>query len=146
MLRDLIILNYENALKYNPKRFEKVAMIRISSKSFDPLKYKSKFIDILELNFLDIEEEDFYKFSEEEILSLKTFCPNPYPISLYQAEKIINFLNKHLNNIDTLIVHCDKGLSRSPSIAFFIAKYFIKNDDLAQSIKNKFSLNKTVLK
>ncbi len=145
MLKNLIILPYKEALKFNPKDYGKTAIIRISSKNFKPLKHKDKFIAILELNFLDITEENFYEFSYEEIESLKSTCPNPYPISTYQAELIINFLKKHINEINTLVIHCDEGISRSPAVAYVIAKYFLKDNNLAKEIQEKFFPNKTVI-
>ncbi|RUM49913.1 MAG: hypothetical protein DSY47_02760 [Hydrogenothermus sp.] len=139
MLKNLIVLSYEKALNFNPKNYGKTAIIRISSKEFSPLKYKDKFIAILELNFLDITEEDFYTFTPEEIEDLKIYCPNPYPISTYQAQQIVNFIRKYIEEIDTLVIHCDEGVSRSQAVAFIVAKYFLKNNTLANEIHRNFN-------
>lgn len=39
-----------------------------------------------------------------------------------QAQQILDFVEMHWNNIDTLLVHCEFGLCRSPAIAAAISK------------------------
>ena len=146
MLKSLIVLSYEKALDFNPEDYGKTAVIRISSKDFTPLKYQNKFEDVLELIFLDITDEDFYRFSIEEIENLKISCPNPYPISTYQVEQIIRFIYKNLKKIDTMLIHCDAGVSRSPAVAYFIAKHFLKDKNLANKFLRDYLPNETVIK
>lgn len=45
------------------------------------------------------------------------------PITNQDAKDIINFVNNIKNNIDVLIIHCDGGVSRSPTIGVVLAKY-----------------------
>ncbi len=132
MIRDknILILSSTEAQIFDPHPYGKTAIIRISSQNFKPLKYEEKFIAILELNFLDITEEEFYNFTPEEIEKLKQSCPNPYPISTYQAEQIIKFIRKYIDKADTFVIHCDNGESRFPAIAYILAKYFMKNENL----------------
>ncbi len=145
MFKRLFILSYEEAANFNPKDFGKTAIIRISSQEFKPLKYENEFSAVLKLNFLDIEEVDFYNFEYEEIENLKKNCPNPYPISTYQAEMIVDFVKKYLNSVDNFLIHCDEGISRSPAVGYFIAKIFFKDENLAEGILRDYFPNKTVI-
>ncbi len=44
------------------------------------------------------------------------------------ANNIVNFVN-NFNEIDTIIVHCDAGQSRSAGVAAAIAKFFNGDDE-----------------
>jgi len=53
------------------------------------------------------------------------------PIILFDnqmAQNIVNFVN-NFSEINTIIVHCDAGQSRSAGVAAAIAKFFNGNDD-----------------
>ncbi|WP_457627036.1 hypothetical protein [Persephonella sp.] len=143
--RNILVLSYEEAQSFDPQPYGITAIIRISSRDFKPLKYKEKFFAILELNFLDITEEEFYNFTPEEIEKLKENCPNPYPISTYQAEQILRFIEKYLDKINTLVIHCDNWESRSPAVAYIIAKYFLKDKNLSDKLLKEYRPNKTVI-
>lgn len=51
-----------------------------------------------------------------------------YPMSKEDAIKIVNFINKNIQNIETLIVHCEAGISRSAGIGAAISNFFNKDD------------------
>jgi predicted protein tyrosine phosphatase len=43
------------------------------------------------------------------------------PISDDEAIVVVNFIRKHCADVDTLVVHCDAGFSRSPAVALAAA-------------------------
>lgn len=67
------------------------------------------FSDVLALEFDDCTE----RYSSLEV-----------PITPEQARKIYNFVLSHEENIRTLTIHCNAGLSRSPALALALAKQF----------------------
>lgn len=46
-----------------------------------------------------------------------------------QAQKIWQFVDQIYTQIDTLLVHCIVGISRSPAVAAAISKIFVNNND-----------------
>ena len=46
------------------------------------------------------------------------------------AMKIADFANQWFNKVDTIIVHCEAGISRSSGVAAAIMKYFCGDDML----------------
>lgn len=80
--------------------------------TFKP-KDPSKIIDILYLEFDDIERE------------LKGYKP----IEVEDAKAIADFVRKYEPLIDTLIVHCDAGFSRSAGVSAAISKYYFDTDE-----------------
>lgn len=71
--------------------------------------------DILRLEFHDTDpKKKGAKNQEEDIQVLKLFSES-------QAVEIMNFLKIHENDIDTVVVHCEAGISRSGAVAKFIA-------------------------
>jgi len=62
--------------------------------------------DVLTLYFDDIEEPEH---------GLKLITPN-------QAKDIVMFIKKHENDVDTLLIHCFAGVSRSKAVGVFAAE------------------------
>lgn len=71
---------------------------------------------VLSLQFDDIEPGDY----EEKYLVL---------MSKEDAKKIADFVNLHKHNVNTIIVHCDAGVSRSAGVCAAIMKA-ITGDDM----------------
>lgn len=103
------------------------AVISISTVGDDfPVFNAPEGIDILYLAFDDVDENDkFY-----------------HPITANQALAIKDFveINKCVN---TLVVHCDAGVSRSAAVAAAIGKY-LYNDDMFIFGRPRFCPNGTV--
>lgn len=53
-----------------------------------------------------------------------------------QAKELIRFLDKHFETKDfeRVLVHCYAGISRSQAVALFIAKYYLKDQDLFEGL------------
>lgn len=91
----------------------------------------SDIVDILYLFFDDVEEADL------------EINPMYKLMSTQDALAIKDFLEKHKDNIDKIIVHCYAGISRSSAVAVGICKY-LDLDDL-WIWKGLYAPNKWVL-
>ena len=125
----------------------KSAFIRISSEELMefPFDNDDEFIrkNVIELNFCDIEEDDWKKNKnelieaenrEEEATGIR---PRYSPITEEEAKEIVRFVKKHIKKgTKVLFIHCDAGVCRSNSVAYTIAKYILKDEERANSIKN----------
>jgi len=123
------------------------AFIRISSEELMefPFDNDDEFIreNVIELNFCDIEEDDWKKNKsklieaenrEEKATGIR---PRYSPITEEEAEEIARFVKKHIEKgTKVLFVHCDAGVCRSNSVAYAIAKYILKDEEQANSVKN----------
>lgn len=95
----------------------KTIAIRITdpNSSFITFKYKEMYFDHLELRFFDNTPDIFDPYRE-----------NFFNIKL--LEKLINFFNINNGKYDNIVIHCDFGMSRSPSLSNAINHYFLNND------------------
>lgn len=92
------------------------------SVSTDPAKFpvlrEENRVGLLQLSFWDICNPKFAgEFQTENIaegMRDKVFTRQ-------QADEILSFVSEMLSQIDTLLVHCEMGLSRSPAIAAAVA-------------------------
>jgi predicted protein tyrosine phosphatase len=80
--------------------------------------------EYLSLRFADITKENYEKdknFYDEKNLIIFT---------IEHAQQIINFINKVNRNdkIQTLVVHCSAGVSRSGAVGFFACRYLHTNE------------------
>ena len=67
--------------------------------------------DVLELQFLDVEEGELHCITRE------------------QAKIISKFARKHYKNVERIIVHCEFGQCRSAAVAAAICEYFEGHDN-----------------
>lgn len=138
--------------KNNQEKFKEAIFIRITSDKFEDLPFDTDKEYLFD--FPDIEEEDYkrnlprlkkHKKSLEEILDKKIRIN---PITDEEAKEIRNIAKRiKEEKIDILVVHCDEGKCRSPSVAYCILKLLDK-EDLAENIKNnpRFRLSETIIK
>jgi predicted protein tyrosine phosphatase len=59
------------------------------------------------------------------------------------AKKVLNFIESHKDNVDTIIVHCHAGANRSSALAAAISKIYNGEDDWFFS-NIDFKINKLV--
>ena len=106
----------------NVDEFIHIAFICIDDTSGDyyanPL-FKMNHHNVLNLKFDDVEEDLQVSPTNKEMT--KAFTKN-------QAEKIVNFLESN-TNINTLIVHCAAGISRSGAVGQFALDYLHGDKD-----------------
>lgn len=62
-------------------------------------------------------------------LQFEDVCGNsPNAITENDAQRIVEFVDKYVDNVDKVIVHCEAGQSRSAGVAAAILKYFTGDD------------------
>ena len=105
---------------------ENAVLISICVPDLEFAVYNQKYLDVLQLKFHDIDQP-------VEGCDL---------MSGYHARAIAEFVNKHKDSVDTIVVNCDAGQSRSAGCAAAIANYV--NGDDSQIFKTKPSLNRHV--
>lgn len=81
-----------------------------------PFEPDEQIIDILHLSFADFHEKHFA--IEHEGKLLKQWAMEPW-----HASCVKEFLDNHAGKYETIIVHCEAGVSRSPSMALAIAEH-----------------------
>lgn len=120
------ILNDYTIRHYKPKG-DKTLLIRLLEPMYREegvpytIEFESEFKAILNIYVDDVSEDNelsrkyFYLFTEE------------------MASDIINFINS--NEFDELIVHCNKGMSRSPAVMIGILDY-LKEYELEEMVLN----------
>jgi len=101
-MKKIIVFNKKDAKNYIPK--DKAIIIRMGDSLPFP-KLKGSYI----------EEKSFY-FSDVDAIS-------DYAITNDDAKEIISFVDKYINKVNEIIVHCEYGQGRSPAVAFAISEY-----------------------
>jgi predicted protein tyrosine phosphatase len=94
-------------------------------------------VDLLRLSFADLDKQEYID-THNELFS-------GYKIRLFteqDAEDILNFILSVKDRIDTLLVHCEAGISRSPAIAGALSLIFYQNDE--KFFKKPYSPNMVV--
>jgi len=101
---------------------EKWAAISVSTRpgEWPELKTENR-VGLLQLSFLD------FSFVSDNLRKQYPDMDN-HIFNATQAEKILEFMDGVKDEIDTLLVHCEAGISRSPAIAAAIDKIYLGND------------------
>jgi len=111
---------------FNRKAFEnyKTDEVHIAISITDPksesvklINAKNSLLDILELQFHDY---DNIKWIDNEF-KLKFFTD-------YHAKKILNFVIKYEHLVETFLIHCEAGISRSAGVAGALSVIYNKDD------------------
>lgn len=95
------VMNRSDARKYSYQTHgHKYIIISISDMTDEANKFNrsSELLDVLSLWFDDEEK------------------PHPNCITSDDAYKIINFVNKYVDKVDEIVVHCSAGVSRSAGV------------------------------
>lgn len=127
------IFDREKAIRYSYKKHDKKSIIiSISDIEQDfPNFHKTKsngIIDKLYLFFDDKEEiKPFNYITEKE--KKKAEDNNKKIIQDSDAQKIADFVNKYKDKVDTIIVHCQAGISRSAGVCAAISLYLTGHDE-----------------
>lgn len=105
---------------------DKAILISICVPDLEYAEYCDKYTDVLQLKFHDIDRPT-------------TGCE---VMMGGDAMRIAHFVDKYKNEVDTIVVNCDAGQSRSAGCAAAIAK-MLNNDD-SEIFKTKPALNRHV--
>lgn len=113
----LLVLSRSMVEKYHPE--EPSILISIANYKQEPaqLLHRDEFIDVLFLQF-----DDIYPKEKE------TF-PYLILISEKEAVQVWEFLEKH-KTVNTIVVNCQAGISRSSAVTAVIALHLLDEDDL----------------
>lgn len=82
-------------------------------------------VDMLQICFDDIDNRDMQRDSFDKI-------NKKYDFNLFSeshARNILNFVEKNIENIELIVVHCFAGVSRSVACASALSKILNNNDD-----------------
>lgn len=152
MIKKVIAMSCMEALQYvvfNRTNVEDFAIISIQE--FETNGNGFKFVasgcckDVLTMQFSDVNPELFYEQGMEEELKTLIETGKCKVFSGHEARQIKIFLKQIMKNesIETLIVHCSAGVSRSPAIAAAISKHLFGNDNefWEKQLPNKYIYN-----
>ena len=128
-----IVMSKKEAKNYTYKSHEDRSIIISISDSTDyslnlKITKQNNIKSVLYLHFDDIDNINGYEIKKDEgfVVDIHNCCYEL--ISDEDAEKIVNFVNRHKDSVDTIIVHCRAGISRSSGVCAAIMKYLEGND------------------
>lgn len=118
-------LSKRAASKYKPEK--PTLLISIQDGALQELPFKQRTNHITRNRYVDCLFLYFDDINPNAIPGKPTM---PFAFSDYDADVIIDFLERHFSNNDfeDIIVHCQAGVSRSHAVALFIAKFFAKDE------------------
>lgn len=105
-----------------------IIMDRIDAKKYSYKKHENKSV-IISINSFNSIKNNFKRFKENGILSIldlyfdDVFIDCKYSIKEEDIKSIIKFVDFWKDKADTLIVHCDAGVSRSSAVAACMKRY-----------------------
>jgi predicted protein tyrosine phosphatase len=121
----IIVLSRSKAKNFTSDR--PWAAISIDTFPEWPKLNKCQQVGLLQLEFADINcREDV----GPELLAMHPDLPDRL-FTEEHANQILDFVQKHWDEIEVLMVHCYAGLCRSPAVAAAIHKIFQNDDDSA---------------
>lgn len=117
----ITIMSLKQAIKYQPPINETCSIIRVlePNVSNESLQHTDQFKEVLELQFHDLEESPYLP-------------SNTRLFNKQDAELLVSFFERN-RNIDSIIVHCHAGVSRSPAIALGLS-WYLRNQQLEQAV------------
>ena len=121
-----IVLNRDSVKNFKTDKIHILIQIYCSNDYAEPLEFLASRRDVLKLQFDDWNAEQRILIEKEYKHSAK--AQGMIYFGKEHANKIIEFVNKHLNNIELIICQCDAGISRSAAVAAALSKC-INNDD-----------------
>jgi len=108
--------------RWHPEITGKWALISIYSDKLLLDEANKESLELLGCNhyitfrFSDITKITYDSIPEDELKTIHLFTRD-------QAHQIINFIDKVKNEVDTLVVHCTAGISRSSGVGLFVCRY-----------------------
>ena len=99
------------------KSDESFIVISITDPNSEKVKIKNKPIDILSLQFFDLDKD------------IGQFPYSQFIFTINQAQQILNFVKKYKNKVNLIIVHCEAGISRSAGVAGALSLIYNGTDE-----------------
>ena len=133
------VLNREAFEKF--KSDEPFIAISITDPNSEKVKIKNKPIDILFLQFYDLDKDT------------GQFPYSKFIFNTNQAEQILNFVEEYKDKVNLIVVHCEAGISRSAGVAGSLSliyngtdeyyfKHYLPNMLVYRKILNVYMRNK----
>ena len=118
-MTNIIVMNRENAKKYSYEIHDETSVIISIYDTTDSPNHFNKYINngikaVLYVQFDDVDKT--YIDNKNNIYNIA--------IDKTNAHKIVKFAKMYWDKVNTIIVHCGAGVSRSVACAAAIAKYF----------------------
>ena len=125
----------------NFKSDESFVVISITDPNSEKVKIKNKPIDILFLQFYDLDKDT------------AIFPYSRFIFNTNQAEQILNFIEEYKDKVNLIVVHCEAGISRSAGVAGALSliyngsdeyyfKHYLPNIFVYRTILNMYMKNK----
>jgi predicted protein tyrosine phosphatase len=120
----------------------------LSRQNAKKMSFKQDIDDCIIISITDI-DKDINRFATNS--HIKDVCRVQFDdveideighIEKSDAEKIISFVNKYVNEVDKIIVHCEAGVSRSAGVCAALMQ-IINGDDMEIFNNPKFCPNMT---
>ena len=150
-----VVMSRRDAVQYSYKPHMETSVIISICDSYDlSAKFKrmtsNGIKDILYLSFDDVQlpsgASERYVWKKDEGLLFDTLDNAPYVvISEKDAKNIVSFVKKWYDKVDTIIVHCNAGISRSSGVCAAIMKA-MTGDDSQIFESSKYMPNTTCYK
>lgn len=134
MKYNIQIMSKQEITLYSTRNLNiKCIVISINDSGNNTVIYKNPYIiDVLTLHFDDITEEQKMKYKLNSKL-----------VTREDIKQIKEFVDKYKDNINTIIVHCTAGISRSGAVGCVLARY-LNDDDMYLFENGKYMPNETV--
>lgn len=131
----IVVTNRENAKTYDFKK--NFSIISVYSPDDEPNEFQTKPNKVLSLCFSDTSEKRFDGM-EGPFGKMIVFKEE-------MADKILKFVDEQIEKgVDTFLIHCDAGMSRSPGIAVALDEIYNENNKPFTPLYNKF-VYKTII-
>lgn len=121
------VMSRQQAREFSSTDFQEKTIIISINEVFGPLaafdRHNPNLVDVLSLRFSDVESDEPDHMAEED------------------AKQVIQFINKYINSVDQIVVHCGAGISRSAGVAAALM-LIINGDDSLIFDNPKFCPNR----
>jgi predicted protein tyrosine phosphatase len=134
-LKNIIVLSRKWAKQFKCDKPWAAISVSTQPGDFPELSAENR-LGLLRLCFWDISKPSLRQLEAED----------PKLFTREQGREILDFVDEHWDKIDTLLVHCEAGMSRSPAIASAIISIKYGEGADAEWFKTYHLLNRFVYK
>ena len=116
--------------QYCTQNHPKTSVIISIKTSWDkecPKIYCDKKNNVQDILFLSFDDTEDYRYGMQES----------------DGVKVAHFVDKYLDMVDVIIIHCDAGVSRSAGVLYAILKYY-EGVDKTNKVHNELAYNMTI--
>jgi len=122
-----LVLNRDSVKHFKTDKVHILIQIYCSNDYVEPIEFLSSRRDVLKLQFDDWNAEQKIKIESRYENSQKMKDMIYFDNNL--AKSIVEFVKKHIDDIEMIICQCDAGISRSAAVAAALSKCIHGNDE-----------------